>query len=155
MSTNEEYQGYFADCYVLSDRRTADFIENFLNTFVPNRKEMVDEFEVPQYSDNPFKIFKTSSEIIQFLIQNKTFKHTIYWENSRVSDLKGVELFFTDDGNVIFGIYCETKYPNTTIEDGFFSELKKFCQSNEGYITYEDTPPQNSQDFRKRLIRLI
>ena len=88
------------------------------------------------------------------MTEHKTVEHTIYWENSNNSDLRGVELFFTDEKHIIFGIYCETKYPNTEIEQGFFNQLKEFCQSNEGYITYEDTPPLNSQEFRVVMKRI-
>lgn len=151
MKKQEEYEGYYADCYVLSKNRTENFINDFLNTYVPNRIDPDDRFEESQYPEDPTKGFKTSGELINFLTQNKSVKHTIYWQHPHKSGLRGVELFFTDDECVIFGIYCETKYPNTEIEDEHFRQLKDFCQSNEGYITYEDTPPHNSEEFRNIL----
>lgn len=147
----DEYQGYFADCYVLTDKRTESFVDKFLNHFIPDRREVADEFEVAQYEDNPIEMFKTAKEAVTFLVNNKNIKHSIYWANPNKSDLRGAELFFTDDAHIIMGIYCETKYPNTEIEDKIFKELKEFCKSDEGYITYEDTPPHNSKEFREEI----
>ena len=143
------YQGYFADCFVLTNKRTEAFVEEFLNRFVPKRRESEDEYEVPQYEKNPVESIKSVKEKVKFLVENKSIKHSLYWENPIKSELKGAELFFTDDGHIILGIYCETKFPNTEIEDKIFKEIKAFCKSNEGYIAYEDSPPHNSVEFRK------
>lgn len=145
----DEYQGYFADCYVLTSNRTESFVEEFLDRFVPNRRETADEYEVPQYADNPIEIFKTTREAVKFLVDHKNVRHSLYWENPEKSDLRGAELFFTDDSHIIMGIYCETKYANTEIEDRIFKEIQQFCGSNLGYITYEATPPHNSDEFKE------
>jgi hypothetical protein len=145
----DEYQGYFADCYVLTNNRTESFVEEFLNHFVPDRREIADEFQVSPYLENPVEIFKTAQEAIKFLVENKSVKHSIYWENPTKSDLKGAELFFTDDSHIIMGIYCETKYPITEIEDKIFKEMQGFCKVDEGYITYEEVAPHNSAEFRE------
>lgn len=136
----EEYQGYFADCYVLTDRRTESFIHEFLDHFVPEGRETADEYEVLQYADNPVENFKTAREAVKFLVENGSVKHSLYWANPVKSELRGGEIFFTDDGHVIMGLHCETKFPDTDIEDKYFKEIKEFCESEEGYITYEDTP---------------
>jgi hypothetical protein len=147
MADRKEYQGYFADCYVLSDKRTVDFINEFLECFVPNRRESADEYEVPQYSDNPTEIFDNARDAVIYLVDNPNFEHSLYWNNPDKSDLRGVELFFTNDRFVVIGIYCETMYPNTEIEDDYYKKLIEYCGSEIGYITYEDTPPFNSQEF--------
>ncbi|MEL6561588.1 MAG: hypothetical protein AAFQ94_25595 [Bacteroidota bacterium] len=148
---NDEYQGYFADCYVLTDKRTESFIVGFLDHFVPERRESVDEYEVTQYADNLTEKFGTAREVVKYLVNNKFVKHTLYWENPIESELRGAEIFFTDDGYVIIGLYCETKYPVTDIEDKYFKEIKEFCESDEGYITYEDTPSHNSEEFMEKV----
>lgn len=63
------------------------------------------------------------------------------------AESKGVELFLSNDEFLVYGIYCNTKFPNTKIENRYFDELKKFCNSNQGYITYEEGSPHNSQKF--------
>lgn len=147
----EEYQGYFDDCYVLTDRRTESFSHEFLDHFVPEGRETADEYEVPQYADNPVENFKTAREAVKFLVENGSVKHSLYWANPVKLELRGAEIFYTDDGHVIMRLYCETKFPDTDIEDKYFKEIKEFCESEEGYITYEDTPPHNSEEFREKM----
>jgi hypothetical protein len=146
----DEYEGYFADCYILTNKRIQSFIEEFLDHFIPERSEPAQEFEFQQYADNPVEI-KNAREAVQFLVENKSVKHSIYWGNPIKSELRGAMIFFTDDGYVIMGIYCETKYPNTEIEDNIFKDIKEFCGSEEGYITYENPPPCNSKEFREKI----
>lgn len=51
----------------------------------------------------------------------------------------------------MMGIYCETKYPDTEIEDKIFKKIKEFCISEEGYINYEDAPPLKNKEFREKI----
>jgi hypothetical protein len=143
----EDYQGYFADCYILSENRTESFIYDFLKHFVPHRKERADEYTIPQYAANSEITFSSAEELISYLVKNRKVKHAIYWSNSAKTDLRGAEIFFTDDEHLIMGIYCETKYPNTEIEDTLFKEMREFCGRDAGYISYEATPPCNSAEF--------
>ncbi len=94
-------------------------------------------------------VFNTAKEIVKFLVDYKSVKHSLYLENPNKSDIKGAELFFTDNSHIIMGLFSVTKYPNTDIEDSLFREMKKFCSSDEGYITYEDPPPLNRSEFRE------
>lgn len=146
-----EYQGYFADCYVLSDKRTTEFIYQFLDRFIPNRKESAGAYEVGQYDEGTFPTFKSVQDTIAYLVDHPTLKHSLYWENPDAADLRGIELFFTDDAHVIMGIYCETKYPNTEIENQLFKALQDFCGSKEGYIAYETPPPFSSVVFKQNI----
>ena len=50
MSSKDEYRNYYADCYVLTENRTKEFISSFLDKFLPHRKESASEYEVPQYA---------------------------------------------------------------------------------------------------------
>lgn len=145
----EEVNDEYADCYVLSDERNENFIFDFLNHFIPNRKEAAEEYYVPMYSDNPNEIFKKDFEIIKYLCLNKNVENTLYWSNKTDSYLKGAMMFFTSDGKVIFGLYCNTRFPNTVIEDDYFLKIQEFCNSKIGYITYEELPFINSLEFTK------
>lgn len=145
----KEINSEYADCYVLSNERNENFVFDFLNYFIPNRKETADEYCVPMYSDKPEEKFKKDFEIIEYLCLNKNVENTLYWSNNTDSYLKGAMMFFTNDGHLIFGLYCHTRWPNTEIEDEFFSNLKEFCNSKVGYITYEDPSVLNSLEFIK------
>lgn len=140
--------GYTADCYVLTNKRTEAFVEKFLDYFVPKREERATVYEVPQYGDITIAEFTTAEEIVKYLVDNKTVEYAIYWKNLEESDVRGAELFFTEDSYLIIGLSCEAK---DEVEDKIFEEIKEFCGSDEGYITYEDTPPHNSIEFRKLL----
>jgi len=43
----------YSDIYVISDKRDKNTIDLFLEHFLPKREESADEYEVPQYSENP------------------------------------------------------------------------------------------------------
>jgi hypothetical protein len=151
MIDKDEYQGYFADCYVLTNERTKQFIYSYLDNFIPNRQETADEYQFPEYTDNPTTIFKTADELIDHLEKSQNDIHTIYWSNKDKSEIRGAMCFFTNDGRLIAGLYCETKCPDTTIEERHFKALQKFCKSNIGYITYEDPAPHDTMKFLEQI----
>jgi hypothetical protein len=151
MKDLNEYTGYFADCYVLTDKRSKNFIHSFLDRFIPNRQENAEEYEVPQYADRPTVIYKTADQLIEHLVNNKNDVHTIYWTNTTQSDIRGAMCFFTNDGQLIVGLYCSTKSPDTTIENKYLEKLQEFCQSKSSYIAYEEPPPQNTLEFLEKV----
>ena len=143
--------GYYADCYILSEKRTSEFIQTFLDKFIPNRHESADEYEIPQYSDEPKVLFRSAVELMDYLSINKNEVHTVYWTNNDKGDIKGAMCFFTNDGQVILGLYCDTMYPDTSIEDNVFADLTSFCESSNGYITYEEPTTHNTTEFLERV----
>ena len=147
----DEYQGYFADCYVLSNQRTEVFINQFLKHFFPKCTECTDTYEMQCFTDQQAIVFQSATEAIKHLEKNNTIEYSLYWSNVEPTIIRGAELFFTNDGYLIVGIYCETKYPNTEIEDNVLLALKRFCNSDEGYITYETSPPLNSVAFTENV----
>ena len=62
--------------------------------------------------------------------------------------------FFTDDGQVIVGLSCQTKYPDTSIEDNYLKDLKNFCKSERGYVTYEEPATHNTTEFIERVKKI-
>ena len=151
MSKKQEYNAYHADCYVLGGSRSADFIYSFLERFVPNRKEMANEYEVPQYSDNPKSVFKTTYELIEYLVEHKGELYTAYWLNTEDTELKAATCSFTREGQVIVGLSCQTLFPDTSIEDRYLSQLSEFCGSDLGYIAYEEPPSHDAYEFEAKV----
>ena len=147
MNKNEEYQGYFADCYVISANRTKTFISIFLTHLFQTAKKVRRVMSSLNMEKDTQQIFNSAEDIIDFLIEKPTEEYSIYWRNIEISDLRHIMCFFTNDGNVIFGISTETKYSNTEIEDAVFKRMQDFLGSNEGYITYESPPPRNRSEF--------
>ena len=117
---NNDYQGYFADCYILTDIRKEKDLIDFLNYFIPHNEISTDEFEVPQFEQETTQTFDNSSKLIEFLIDTPTEPYCLHYRNLENSDIKGATCYFTKDGGLIFGLSTETKYPNTNIEDMAF-----------------------------------
>ncbi|RAW00277.1 hypothetical protein [Pseudochryseolinea flava] len=136
--------GYYADCYVLTNDRTKKFVDKFLNTFVPHRKEQVDIYEVPQYKGDTEMEFYLADQVIQYLEINVNIPYTIYWENLHDAEPRFANCFFTDDNNLIVGLGCNT---DDITENDLLAKLMKFCGTEFGYITYEQPAPRNSTAF--------
>lgn len=151
MTTNDEYNGYFADCYVLTNRRTKEIVNKFLETFVPQREESTDVYELPQYQEKTDITFEKDSDLIDYVVQNKSIPYTIYWRNAEKLDLRNIMCFFTNDGELILGLSTETKFPNTEIEDFYFKKLQEFAESEIGLITYEEPAPDNAKEFKEMI----
>jgi hypothetical protein len=151
MTNNERRSGPYADCYVLSNNRTKEFIYSFIDHFIPQREETADEYEIPQYSDSPVIVHKTADELIDYLVQNKNEIHTLYWRNIIEQDINGAMCFFTNDGNVILGLYCVTTSFDSVIENTCLQHLKSFCKSSDGYIAYEQPADHTTIEFLKKV----
>lgn len=151
MTTNDEYKGYFADCYVLTNSRTKEKVNEFLESFVPHREESADVYELPQYQEKTDITFEIDTDLIDYVVQNKNVPYSIYWRNTEKSDLRHIMCFFTNDGELILGLSTETKFPNTEIEDFYFKKLQEFAESEIGLITYEEPAPDNAKEFEEMI----
>lgn len=151
MTDKEPRKVNFADCYVLTNKRTKEFISSFLDKYLPNRQEYTDTYEVPQFSQQPTVVFKTADELIQYLEHHINEVHGIYWYNKVEEIIRGTMCLFTSDGQVILGIFCESLYPDSSIEEGFFADLKKFCDSTIGLIEYKTPAAKDIGDFLRRV----
>jgi hypothetical protein len=151
MIDQAQKQVNFADCYVLTNKRTTAFITSFLDTFLPNRQEVTTQYAIPQLSEYPAQVLHTAEALIEYLEQHLGEPHAIYWLNKEESTLRGAMCIFTSDGQVIAGLYCETRRPDTMIERQYLEALKDSCGTTEGLILYEEPAPQDTAAFLKRL----
>ncbi len=139
--------GIYADIYVLTESRTAEVVQSFLDTFLPKREEQADEYELPLNADNPVAILQSAQEVIDHCVAHPFEKHAIYWRNTVEAEPIIAMIFFTDDGKLILGLSVDDE----SLEREFFQRLKRFAQSETGYITYENPPPLNSEEFLKEI----
>ncbi len=137
--------GIYADLYVLVNSRSKKIIESFLNNFIPNREESADEYEIPQYSENPDFIFKKDCELMDYCENNNNINHTIYWRNKENIVPKYAMVFYTIDGKMILGLSIEDE----KLEQYYLLNMKQFLKSDCGCIAYETPAPNNSNDFVK------
>jgi hypothetical protein len=128
--------------YVLSPVRSAKAAERFLETFAPQREQSADDYEFPEYAEQPQLVVKSAREAIQHCEWHPSEAHSIYFRNLGDGPAH-VMLFFTSDGALIFGLSVVER------EDEWFSRLKEFATSNVGYITFEAAPAATAGAFRE------
>jgi hypothetical protein len=136
----------YSDIYVISDKRDRKTIENFLHNFLPKREEIADEYEVPQFSDNPEIIFEKAVELIAYCENNKNIEHAIYWRATENSKPEHGMVFYLSDGFVIYGL--STDAANQEYASELLNELKEYFGTTHGYIGHEASPDvENYSEF--------
>lgn len=143
--------GYLTDIYVIKKTRSKKLADDFLNHFLPNRTESADEYLIPEYSDNPTHKFDTADKLMSFLEINKNYSNRVYWRNTDEKNLnKHGMIFYNQDGTMIFGISRDADMSgnlNTENEDQCLNEMKKYFDTNLGYIDYENPPANSYKEF--------
>ncbi|WP_144407573.1 hypothetical protein [Gynuella sunshinyii] len=86
-------------------------IENFLNEFLALREESADEYEFPQYADNPEVIYKKADDVISKCISECNTEYSLYWRALGNRKPEHAMVFFLQDGNVIYGLSTDDAYP--------------------------------------------
>lgn len=142
----------YSDIYVISKKRDRKTIEEFLNQFLPARDETADEYEFPQYSDNPEIIFSTAEEALGKIIADPELDYRIYWRALNEAKPEHAMVFFLADGYVIFGLSTDDAYPEYVSD--LLSKMKSFLGSSLGYIGHEASPDADSIEQFKREIDL-
>jgi hypothetical protein len=132
----------YADIYVLAKSRTGVAVSEFLDYFAPTREETADEYRIPQYSDSPHTIFRSSSEIISYCCSHISEPYSVYWKNAGNSGPTFAMVFFTSDGFLILGLSVDEG-----MDKRYFFELQKQTKSNIGYVTFECPPPGTAVEF--------
>ena len=134
-----------ADCYVLVNSRSKRRVEEFLTHFLPRHRSSADEFEIPQYSDRPDRVFHSAADALSYLEENPNEAHALYWANEDKTDPRHGMVFPTIDGQMIFGLSCDCedeRLPGQVLE-----RMKAFLKSPNGYILFEEPPPRSAEEF--------
>lgn len=145
--------GYLADIYVIKKSRSKKVADGFLNHFLPSRKESADEYLIPEYSDNPTREFDNADDLMFILEVNENYSNRVYWRNTdEKSPNKHGMIFYNEDGTMIFGISRNANMSgdlNTESEDQCLTEMKKYFDTDLGYIHYENPPANSYKEFVK------
>lgn len=138
----------YLDIYFLSNHRSIETVKAFVHEYSPQYEESAVDYPIPIYSDNPTKIFNNLFELFDFLEKNTNYDYIVYLRNlDDKSSIKHVILQFTNDGKIIVGVSVkESDFTDAEI-DGLFYKLKQSVSANIGYITVEEPPPSNSDEF--------
>jgi hypothetical protein len=133
----------YVDCYFLENNRSIEAINRFLDSVIPDRKDVIDDFMVDE------QVFTDSTVLMKFLVENPSIDKSIYWENMRPNNLVSFAMvMFTDDGKVILGYSIKSDSPRDVVPQKKFVEIKELLRYEIGTMTVEEVPPLNSEDFR-------
>lgn len=140
--------GYLSDIYVIKKSRSKDLGINFLNHFLPNRKEKSDCYEVPQYVLDVTEItFDNTEDLMTYLEENTSEPYHIYWSAIDGNVNRHGMLFYTIDECIIFGISRDSDGVDQTSETECLKLMQEFLDTDAGYITYECTPESTYEEF--------
>lgn len=138
----------YIESYYLINSRKSKIILNFIETFSIVKKEIADEYLVPQNSNFTERTFYSDEELLSFLEANQNYDYDIYWENEHTkSVIKQFSVHFTDDGKMIIGVAVVGNELNSKDTVKLFKEIKNYLNSSIACITSEEPPPTNSVEF--------
>jgi len=144
---------HYADIYVIKKTRSKKLGLEFLNHFLPFRKESTGEYLIPQYSNNPINEFDNALSVMEFLEFNENYTQSIYWRNleEESPNAHGM-IFYTEDGYMIFGISRDSDEVLTNRKaEACLSSMKEFFGTKQGYITHECPPEDTYEEFLKKV----
>lgn len=132
----------YADIYALAPRRTTDVVRQFLARFAPEREEMTENYEVPQYETAAVLSFDSADALIDDLASNRTVPYSIYWKNTGSDGPAFVMAFFTTDEALILGLSCVE-------EDSlrWLDALTDFAGTSAACVLFEQPPPDSAAEF--------
>ncbi|MDJ1467618.1 hypothetical protein QNI16_36280 [Cytophagaceae bacterium YF14B1] len=138
----------YIDSYYLVDSRQSKLIYDFFERFSFVKSEMSDEYPIPQYSDDPEKVFYLDSELLLYLENNDASDYIIYWGNlDETSEIKQFTLQYTNDGKMIFGVSIFGNEPGSVESILLFKKVKNYLNSQTACITVEEPPPISTLEF--------
>jgi hypothetical protein len=115
-----------------------------LTRFLPDgAEESAEQYEVPQYSDQPHQVFSDADSLMDYMEVHPTVPHSIYWRSRKESDSTQVNVHYTNYGAMVLGVAC----PADTKEDQLLAVLKREFDAQYGYIAYESPPPESEVEF--------
>lgn len=128
--------------YVLCESRSTELAKRFLDTFLPFRIPVAEDFPFPQYEDDSKAIFQTPEELMKCLEENKDEGYSFYWNSQCESGPDQAMLFYTEDGAMIVGLSGVNLAPADTLK-----KISKQVEGRYGYFTIESCPPNTRDEF--------
>lgn len=129
------------ELYALGRDRSIEAVRAFLDHFLPEREPYADDYPVPEGSDSPKLVFKTETEILRYLADHPGEPYALYWNDGRASSTQAM-LFYTADGNIIFGLAVETASPSESL-----GHLAAFLGAEFSMLGSEARPPSATAEF--------
>lgn len=140
---------YF-DIYVISDKRSLDSVECFLDEFLPLREQSADEYDFPQYADTPEVTYREASQALEKCVAEQKAEYSFYWRALENRKPEHAMVFFLKDGNVIYGLSTDDAFPGYAEE--LLQKMRALLNTGLGYIGHEATPgAENLEEFKAQI----
>lgn len=137
------------DCYVLVASRSKKLVIDFLDRFLPDRRPLADEFEVPQYATTPEAVFESVDDLLAMLEARPTEGHALYWANTGSRPPEGALVAHTTDGKIVFGLSVNEDDEDVAAE--YLARMRSFFGGDPpAYVAWEDPPQTSSPEFLVR-----
>lgn len=142
--------GECLELYFLLDSRRANVIYDFFEKYSFLKKELAEEYFVPQFSDDVNQTFYSDKYLLKYLEENEDRAYVIYWENmdERAYIIQCI-LQYTKDGKMIIGVVVAGKEPSDQLIVSIYKNIKKYFSSTLGCITSEEPPPELATEFEQ------
>lgn len=132
------------DVYVLAPARNRETLDKFLEKYVRGFKAAADEYEFPQYAKEPSFVTKDLDTLFDALFKGPEQPHAVYWTPEESEDMVAAMVFFTKDGEMIFGL--------TVLEERaehYLAQLNADFGTDESLVLYEQPPPDTAREFKE------
>lgn len=127
--------------YALGNDRSAKTVRGFLDHFLPNREPCCSNYSVPESSDAPHCVLVAESEILGYMERHPDEPYGLYWNDPRSPSAQAM-VFYTRDGNVIFGLAEDAAEPANRLK-----ELADFVGAEYATLGSEQRPPDTASEF--------
>lgn len=130
------------EVYVLCEVRSKGIGTAFLDTFLPRRNSVAEEFPFPEFRDPPQKVYHSAEEVMDRLEREPNRGYSLYWNSDENRPARQAMLFFTCDGAMIAGLVV----PGDEGCDALV-KIAKSVGGHYGFLTTENPPPVTSVGF--------
>lgn len=136
-----EREAMTQEYYALGAGRSAAAVLRFLDFFLPRRVPVCDDYPVPELADTPRLVLRSESEILEYLERHTAEPYSLYWNDPQGTGAQAM-LFYTRDGNVIYGLADWSAAPSERLE-----ELGRFVGATFCTLGTEQRPPDTTPEF--------
>jgi hypothetical protein len=132
------------EIYVLCKERTKKLVLEFLESVLPNRKEVAENYPYPEYADEYEHIYEDFETLLEALEINTRETYSLYWDSANHGEVRSAMVFFTEDGYMIAGI---TVADDTERRKNWLNKLSRIVDGEYGYVSFDTPPPLTSREF--------
>lgn len=135
----------YVDCYVYVESRAPERVREFLDAFLPQRRELATYYEVPYQGEEVDLTFQSATDLLEYLRDNPEQRHAVYWASLSEGGIRQAIVAPTDDGGTVFGLSCEEG--DAVSEREMVARVTNFFGVAACAIDIELPPPASLEEF--------